>query len=152
VLDESDSTPTTPTTKVADLPFGITPDTPYREYTTRLARGDMLLCYTDAFSEARGADGALLGIDGLLSAVSSIPVSSGEAVVAEVVSSVRAVTPGNLDQDDATLMLFRANRTPSSLRDTLMSPFRLLGTVADSSKIRKPTTNARGGRVAAIAD
>jgi serine phosphatase RsbU (regulator of sigma subunit) len=138
LLDESASTPTTPATEVADLPFGITPDTRYREYTTRLAKGDMALCYTDAFSESRTADGRMLGVEGLLSVVSSIRVSTGEAFVAEVIESLRGLTAGNLDQDDATLMVFRANRKPSSIRDTLMSPFRLFGSVKDKSTIRTP--------------
>jgi sigma-B regulation protein RsbU (phosphoserine phosphatase) len=106
LLDTSDSSRRDPGGEVADLPLGIISNTSYSECTLRLADGDMVLCYSDAFSEAQGADGKMLGIDGLLSVVSSIGSLDAEELLPGVIESLRSCGPTNLNQDDATLLLF----------------------------------------------
>jgi serine phosphatase RsbU (regulator of sigma subunit) len=134
-MDLTDSSPGVSTMKAADLPLGITSDVFYYEYKTRLKKGDLVLCYTDAFSEARGADGRILGLEGLRSIVSSIRFTSAERFLTHVVESLQGLSPGNLEQDDATILMFRANGVRPSLRDNLLAPFRLMGGVADRSRI-----------------
>jgi hypothetical protein len=51
-----------------------------------------------------------------------------------------------LEQDDATLLLFRANRVRSSIRDNLLAPLRLMGQVADASQIVAPTEEQLVGK------
>jgi serine phosphatase RsbU (regulator of sigma subunit) len=138
-MDLTDSSQSVSTTKAADVPLGITSDAFYYEYKTRLKEGDLVLCYTDAFSEARGADGKILGIDGLLSLVSSMRFTDAERLLSDVVESIQGLSAGNLEQDDATILMFRANGVRSSLRDNLLAPFRLMGQVADRSTIVPPS-------------
>jgi serine phosphatase RsbU (regulator of sigma subunit) len=127
------------TEQVSDLPLGVIADTPYREHTLRLDKGDMVLCYTDAFSEARDADGKTLGVEGLLSIVSAARVSSAGRLLADLTESLRLLNSANLHDDDATLLLYRANSVRPSIRDNLAAPFRLLGRVADESRISPPS-------------
>jgi len=47
------------------LPLGVLPGSEYHQHSTALDRGDVLVVYTDAFSEAPGADGGMLGEAGL---------------------------------------------------------------------------------------
>jgi serine phosphatase RsbU (regulator of sigma subunit) len=138
-MDLTESSQNASTAKAADVPLGITSDAFYYEYKSRLNEGDLVLCYTDAFSEARDAGGKILGIDGLLSIVSSIQFTSAERFLSDIVESLQRLSAGNLEQDDATMLMFRANGVRSSLRDNLLAPFRLMGQVADRSTITPPS-------------
>ena len=120
---------------VTDLPFGIADQTGYQQLGIRLNKGDMVLCYTDAFTDALGTDGKSLGVDGMLQTVASIPYTDAQAFIASVVEAIGTLHPGNLSQDDATIVLFRANGTRTSIRDNLLALFRLLGSVSDASRI-----------------
>ena len=120
---------------VTDLPLGIADQTGYQQLSIRLDKGDMVLCYTDAFTDALGSDGKALGVDGMLQTVASIQYTDEQAFISSVVEAIRALNPGNLSQDDATIVLFRANGTRTSIRDNLLAPFRLLGRVSDASRI-----------------
>ncbi len=120
---------------VTDLPLGVADQTGYQQLSIRLDKGDIVLCYTDAFTDALGPDGKALGVDGILQTVASIQYTDEQAFISSVVEAIRALNPGNLSQDDATLVLFRANGTRTSIRDNLMAPFRLLGSVSDASRI-----------------
>jgi phosphoserine phosphatase RsbU/P len=121
-----------------DLPLGIDDHTGYQKLTVRLDKGDGLLCYSDAFTDARGRDGKALGVDGMLQTVASIPCKDAQAFISSAFETIRAMHPSNLSQDDATLMLLRANGTRSSLRDNLLAPFRFFGKVSDVSRISAP--------------
>lgn len=120
---------------VTDLPLGVAAHTGYQQLTVYLDRGDMVLCYTDAFTDARGTDGKALGVDGVLQTVASIQETDEKTLVSSVFEAIRALNPRNLSQDDATILLFRANGTRTSFRDSLLAPFRLLSRVSDSSRI-----------------
>lgn len=132
------SAPDAGTDHPSDVPLGIVEEAGYREITIHLEKGDRVLCYTDAFTEARGADGEMLGIEGLL----KIVVSLGEVEIHDFVSSlidaIRALHPDNLSQDDATLVLFCANGMQTLLRDDLLAPFRLLREPTDASRVERP--------------
>lgn len=132
-----DVTPTAPdpADNPTDLPLGIVDQAGYRELSLRLDKGDRVLCYTDAFSEARGADGGLLGVQGVLQIVASIGDAREHAFLSSLVDAIRSLHPENLSQDDATLVLFCANGTRTLLRDNLLAPFRLLRKATDASQI-----------------
>lgn len=121
--------------EISDLPLGIVDQVGYRELNVRLDKGDCVLCYSDAFSDACGTDGRPLGVEGVLQAVASMREAGEEAFLSSLVDVIRALHPGNLSQDDATLVLFSANGTRTLLRDDLLAPFRLLRKVTDASRI-----------------
>ncbi|MBM4088685.1 MAG: serine/threonine-protein phosphatase [Planctomycetes bacterium] len=130
-------------TRLADLPFGVVADTVYNEYSTRLETGDLILSYTDAFSEAEAADGTMLGVEGFFSVVCSIPTSPITEFLPRLTQSLQTLHADNLSRDDATMLLLRANGKRSSARDNVLAPFRLLGKVADASHIAQPSPAPR---------
>jgi len=121
--------------EMSDLPLGIVDQVGYRELNIRLDKGDRVLCYSDAFSDACGTDGRPLGVEGVLQTVASMPEAGEHEFLSSLVDAIRALHPDNLSQDDATLVLFSANGTRSLLRDDLLAPFRLLRKVTDASRI-----------------
>jgi len=121
---------------LTDLPFGVVDQVGYQELKLRLDKGDRVLCYTDAFSEAQNTSGQILGVQGVLQVVASIQDTDPRTCLSSVVDAIRAMHPGNLSQDDATLVLFRANGTRTLLRDNLLAPLRLLRKVTDVSQIK----------------
>jgi hypothetical protein len=98
-------------------------------------RVEKVLCYSDAFTDARGSDGKSLGVDGMLQTVASIQHTDEQALISSLVAAIRALHPENLTQDDGTVVLFRATGTRTSIRDNLLVPFRFFGKVSDASQI-----------------
>lgn len=129
-----------PTDDPAGLPLGISPHTTYDETRIRLDRGDMVLCYTDAFIEACQADGSLLGTQGLLKLVSGLPASGdGAELTNRVIEALRQLNPENLEHDDATLIVFRATGVRFHVTDQVMAPWRhFFSRPADASQIGEP--------------
>ena len=66
--------------------------------------------------------------------------TDGRAFIAAVCGAVKALHPDNLTQDDATIVLFRANGTRTSIRNDLLAPLRFLGGVSDNSQIATAKT------------
>ncbi len=122
----------------SDVPLGIVEQAGYREVTIRLEKGDRVLCYTDAFIEARGKDGNLLGIEGLLKIVDSLGDVEIHDFLASLIGAIRALNPENLSHDDASLVLFCANGKRTLIQDDLLAPFRLLREPTDTSRIEPP--------------
>ncbi len=123
---------------VTDLPLGVVDQAGYQELKLHLDKGDRVLCYTDAFSEAHGPDGELLGVQGVLQIVNSIRDTGERSFLSSIVDAIGVLHPGNLSQDDATLVLFCANGSRTLLRDDVLAPFRLLRKVTDASRIETP--------------
>jgi sigma-B regulation protein RsbU (phosphoserine phosphatase) len=116
----------TPPTDECDTPLGVIHDADYSCSKTRLAQGDMVLCVSDAFTEASDEDGKMLGANGLLDIVRRLDSSHPETLLAELGEKLRTLNPMNLIQDDATLMLFRSNGTSTSMTNNLLAPLRLV--------------------------
>ncbi|MBX3395379.1 MAG: serine/threonine-protein phosphatase [Phycisphaerae bacterium] len=95
--------------EISNTPLGIIERVQYEQFATRLAVGDLVLCYTDALSECRGADGQMLGTRGLLELVQSIDLSDPAEFVPAVLAALEAMNPTNLKEDDVTALLFRVN-------------------------------------------
>ena len=55
--------------------------------------------------------------------------------IPQLLERVASLFEGNLSQDDATLILFRANGSAPSLTNSLLAPFRLLSPVRDNTGI-----------------
>ncbi len=98
----ADSTPYSK--EVMDLPLGMIAGTSYSQTAVQLEKGDLLLLYTDGISESVDASGEQLGLDGLLSIASDLPVESaaaaGHALLAAVEGFRGAVPPA----DDETVV------------------------------------------------
>jgi sigma-B regulation protein RsbU (phosphoserine phosphatase) len=88
------------------LPMGIDADEPYPTATIQLAPGDLLLIYTDGFSEARSPDGDFLGPDGLSATLADAPASAND-VMAATLARVEAFTDNAAPTDDRTLIAVR---------------------------------------------
>lgn len=107
------------------IPLGIE-ETEYRQFEADLAVGDIILCYTDALSEARDDLGELLGSDGLMRLAQALDVTDPSTIVPQLLAAVEKLHPGNLSADDLTVLMFRPNglRRRIPLRDRLLSPLR----------------------------
>jgi serine phosphatase RsbU (regulator of sigma subunit) len=93
----------------ADIPLGVVDAATYGQRAMKLAIGDLVLCYTDAAIEARDGSGRMLGPTGLQRLVAEIPPGEPAAILPALRDRLGALAPGNLEQDDLTLLLFRPN-------------------------------------------
>ncbi len=64
--------------------IGLLPDPQFVQATTRLAPGDALLLYTDGLTEARTADGRMLGEEGLIRHLSAQGFAGADSLLATV--------------------------------------------------------------------
>ncbi len=94
-----------------NLPLGLDEESGYQNFDVVLGRGDLLVFYTDALSEAADPGGKLLGEEGLLAAARRLDLSDprpgviGPALV-EAVSSHREHRAA---EDDVTLVVINHN-------------------------------------------
>ncbi|XAM00249.1 PP2C family protein-serine/threonine phosphatase [Phycisphaeraceae bacterium D3-23] len=131
----------TPKPRTADLPLGIQDGIGYRATRRKLAAGDMLLLYTDAFIEAKKPDGKLLGVAGLLESICFVtgdtlaPASDRllGTLIAHLAAS-RANTP-TLAGDDTTALLLRATGEKRQWSQILTSPIHLVRGIKLGSRI-----------------
>jgi serine phosphatase RsbU (regulator of sigma subunit) len=111
-----------------NIPLGIDTEGCYNQVETRLAVGDLVLCYTDSLTEARDAGGEFLGVDGLLRVLQTIDPSEPSRIIPTLLERVEALHERNLRTDDVTILLFRPNglfpRLP--LKSYLLIPYHLV--------------------------
>lgn len=118
----------------SDLPLGIFEHGTYAESKLRLEVGDLVLFYTDAFIESRGPTGDLLGSNAFLDLVSSLETTNPGTLPDRIVARITSLYPGNLSDDDLTLLLFRPTGESAQVpfKNRVLAPFRLLKGVARS--------------------
>ncbi len=118
----------------SDLPLGIFEDGAYGELELMLDVGDLVLFHTDAFIEARDAKGELLGSQAFLDIVSEMGGEHPETLLEQIVTKVTSIRPGNLTDDDVTLLLFRATGEESQvpIGKRILAPFRFLKGMSES--------------------
>lgn len=136
----------------SNTPFGVTEHAEYSETKARLEPGDLVLCYSDALSEARDADGRMLGSQGLCGVLDELAEVPAERLIGELRRALRELHPENLQQDDVTIVLFRANGTQPTWKANLAAPLRLLGPVNDATEFcdsSRGNASAAGESVAA---
>lgn len=127
--------------RAADLPLGIDENIGYRTTRRKLAAGDMLLLYTDAFIEAKKPDGRLLGVAGLLDSIRFVtgdtlapaPDHLLATLIAHLAAS-RANTP-TLAGDDTTALLLRATGEKRQWGQILTSPINLVRGLAKGARV-----------------
>jgi sigma-B regulation protein RsbU (phosphoserine phosphatase) len=98
---------------VADLPLGLDDGTGYTQVEVTLGRGDLLLFYTDALTEAVSPAGDMLGEDGLLDLVRPFDAGNPAAMPAALVAGLDAFRGGAAANDDATFLLLHHNAGPA---------------------------------------
>lgn len=112
----------------SDLPLGILDDTAYGRGKIKLREGDLLVLYTDALIEAKTPDGNLLGVVGLVDVAEKLGALRAEDMPRALVEGVIGRTAYSVLDDDATVMVLRANAlTPrGSFRAGVATTRRLL--------------------------
>lgn len=95
--------------RVANLPLGIIEPTRYEQFAVPLARGDMVLIYTDSLVEARPPDGEMLGEQGLLDLVASLNITDAQALRPALIDAVTRYRGNTPAEDDMTLVLIHHN-------------------------------------------
>ncbi len=108
------------------MPIGIVDDGGYHSTKLRLNVNDLVLSYTDSLSEAIGADGKMLGTQGVCNIVNTLSSTSPELLIPSLLDAIRKLNSGNLMSDDTTVMLMRANGSGVSFVENLKAPFRIL--------------------------
>ena len=126
VADAADAEP-------ANIPLGVL-DVRYEQVDVTLEAGDLVMCYTDSLVESRRATGELIGQQGLLDIVRGLGETDPAKVTPAVLARIAEMREGNLDDDDVTVLLFRATGdgvTPG-WKERLLAPVRVAGGVLAS--------------------
>lgn len=94
-----------------NLPLGLDEETRYHSFDLNLARGDLVVLYTDAFSEATGPSGTLLGEQGLLRSVRELDVRNKTPALVgqDLLQKVAGFRRADGFEDDATLLILFHN-------------------------------------------
>ena len=119
---------------VANIPLGVLDLTEYEQFEVTLDAGDLVLCYTDSLVESKDAQGEYLGQPGLLEIVRGLDASNPPSLITSLLGAVAALRPGNLNDDDVTVLLFRPTGPGAApaLRDKLLAPVRVARGVLSS--------------------
>lgn len=123
--------PATQAVSSNNMPLGIIDVTEYEQFDVELEAGDCVLSYTDALIESRDADGEMLGEVGLLRIVRLLGDVEPQLLTKYVLRDIADRFPGNLTEDDVTVLLVRANgRKPRILfKDFLWANLRMAGSL-----------------------
>lgn len=111
------------------LPLGITEDVVFQTLQVRFTPGDMLLCYTDAFSESVDAFDKLINTQGLLDILNEEQAAENSLDV--LTSRLSDLSATNLTNDDATAIFVRPTGQRISMKASLLAPFRMVSGVTE---------------------
>ncbi len=90
---------------VNDIPLGILSHAEYSQMDIVLRPGDLLLCYSDALTDAMDRDGRRLGLAGLKQLVRGLPAAEPHLLIPRLLEELASRHAGNLHSDDATILL-----------------------------------------------
>ena len=113
---------------------GVVDEGEYQRLSTRLDHGDMVLSYSNVFSECEDERGAILGADGLLRLVRRTDPARPNEILTTLIDSVRSYNRGRLESEDVTLLLGRGTDQRVRWKDNLLAPFRLLRSASDGTQ------------------
>ncbi len=94
---------------LANIPLGIAEPTRYDQLAVKLARGDLVVLYTDSLIEAQDASGRMLGQEGLLEIARGLDAANPTGLVRGLVDAVGAFSGGKTPADDITVLAIRPN-------------------------------------------
>jgi len=115
---------------VRGLPLGIIEPTEYTQQAVALAKGDIVVVYTDSMMEQKDSAGRMVGTEGLLALCKGLDTSRPEGVAHELIGRVRAFGGGRMPDDDLTVMVLHHNGSDPpkmSVGERLTTYARLLG-------------------------
>ncbi len=120
----------------SNLPLGVLEGSPYLQSSIVLGEGDLVLLYTDALTEALGADGSQLGIEGVVRLASETDASAPVRIIPDLLGRIRAASGGggaDFD-DDVSVMLIRRNalKPKPSIALAIRAGLRIVGNVMGS--------------------
>lgn len=95
-----------------NLPFGILAESEYTATSVRLDRGDLVLLYTDALSDAQAPTGRELGEEGMLDIVHSLGRPRMSRLPRELIGAVDRYRGGEPRDDQTVMLLHRSSWTP----------------------------------------
>lgn len=114
----------------ADLPLGVLDETDYTQFELALGRGDLVLLYTDAVTEASNACGRQLGEAGLFDLVRGLDPTAPAALPAALIAALGAFRGDRPVGDDLSLLLLHHNAGPARVpgfRESLSVYAKVLG-------------------------
>ena len=126
----TDDAPARTDVGVPNLPLGVIEPTPYTQTAVRLAPGDVVVLYTDAFCEACDADRVQLGPQGLLRVVERCDAHEPGSLCGRIFDELDAYRGGMPAGDDQTAIVLHHNGAPGRARrvgDRVGAVARLLG-------------------------
>ena len=115
---------------VSNLPLGIVERTDYHQFTVQLDRGDFVLVYTDALTEARCPDGEILGEDGLMGILEDLRPAGARQMGRMLLDRVDQWRGSREPDDDQTLIVLQHNATeppPITFGGAIRSMLKMLG-------------------------
>jgi sigma-B regulation protein RsbU (phosphoserine phosphatase) len=114
-----------------NIPLGILDVTEFEQFDVELENGDCVLVYTDALIESRDADGEMLGEAGLLRIMRHVGDVEPYLLTRTLLREIRDRHPGNLTEDDVTVLLVRANghKPRHSFKDIIWAQVRFAGSL-----------------------
>jgi phosphoserine phosphatase RsbU/P len=118
-----------------NMPLGILDISDYETFDVPLQVGDIVVCYTDSLVESNGADGQLLGQQGLLDILRELPLDDPASLIPDLLTAIGQKADGNLTGDDVTVLVFRPNglgRRRPSLRQQVIASGKMIGAIAGS--------------------
>lgn len=86
------------------LPLGAMRIGGHSVLEVEMARGDLLLAYSDGVVESQSPDGELFGEDRLAKVLAEAPTGSSQSAVNHVLEEIEAFTCGHTPYDDLTLL------------------------------------------------
>jgi serine phosphatase RsbU (regulator of sigma subunit) len=95
-----------------NVPLGIDEEATYDQFTVRLERGDVVIFYTDALTEAMGPTGTMLGEQGLLEIARNLDLRSPEQLGPALLERIQCHREGVAADDDVTLLVLHHNGGP----------------------------------------
>ena len=124
--------------QVRNIPLGIIEETDFIQFAVKLEKGDLVLMFSDAVTEASNDQDRMLGVEGLLATLAVIPVDDPPRMLNQLIEALSLYRGGAPAGDDQTLLLLHHNATDPprlSLGGRLRAVARMIGlTISAISK------------------
>lgn len=112
--------------RLVNLPLGIIDGTEYEQFTVPIGDGDLLVLYTDHYSEAASSDGSRMDVDRLRRTCAECRTDDPERFARDLEAEMERFMGGAAIDDDRSLMVIRAD---ASVRDRMPLGERIRGAV-----------------------
>jgi serine phosphatase RsbU (regulator of sigma subunit) len=116
-----------------DLPLGISEEVGYSNISLPFGAGDLFLMYTDAFSEARTANGEMLGSKGLVDLLNQASADERSQAIPWLVARLERLSKRNLTDDDGTIIQLQTTDAGIPMKNNFLAPWRMLRGVTEAT-------------------